>query len=191
MPSFKSNQKNRQKGHAFWQLGFTPVAVMFAIVITIIVSGSIIYFRQNKVAPDSKLPNEITSQQNYTNTKWKFSLTIPEGYLVEETDNLFYVVKKPAVDNETPLPDMRIKIEQSSKTTIDATEEKIVVNQEPVLINNIQGHKTVVSDKSYPEGNQCSVYRLQDNGTIYEFSLYECLESSIFETVVKSFKIIQ
>src|SRR3990172_4883892 len=143
MPSFKSNQKNRQKGHAFWQLGFTPVAVMFAIVITIIVSGSIIYFRQNKVAPDSKLPNEITSQQNYTNTKWKFSLTIPEGYLVEETDNLFYVVKKPAVDNETPLPDMRIKIEQSSKTTIDATEEKIVVNQEPVLINNIQGHKTV------------------------------------------------
>ena len=114
-------------------------------------------------------------QQNYTNTKWNFSLTIPEGYLVEETDNLFYVVKKPSLDNETPLPEMRIKIEQSSKTNIDETKDEKVVNQEPVLIN---------------EG-QCPVYRLRYNGTVYEFSLYECLESAIFETVVKSFKINQ
>lgn len=131
-----------------------------------------------------------SSQNDYTNAKWQFSLGIPEGFLITGDDVLLYVVQKPTVDNETPLPEMKIKIEQNSKTTIDNTEEMKVISQEAVSINNIQGHKTVVSYESYLKGNECTIYRLHHKGVVYAFSLYECLESAIFESVVQSFKII-
>lgn len=127
---------------------------------------------------------------NYTNAKWKFSLAIPEGFLVQGDDTLLHVTKKPTVDNETPLPEMSIKIGQGSKTTIENSAEIKVISQEAVSVNNVGGHKIVVSYKSYPEGNKCPIYRLHHSGVVYEFSLYECLGSDIFETVVGSFDTI-
>lgn len=127
-------------------------------------------------------------QANYINGVWEFTLQIPQGFLVEGEGTLLHVVKKPSADNETPSPEMNIKIEQGNKTTIDASGEITVVSQESVSINSIQGHKTIVSYKDYPEGSQCPIYRLHKNGTVYEFSLYECLDSAIFEPVVQSFK---
>lgn len=127
---------------------------------------------------------------NYTNAEWRFSLAIPEGFLVQGEDTLLHVTKKPIVDNETPIPEINIKIGQGSKTIIDNSAEIKVISQEAVSVNSIQGHKIVVSYKSYPEGNQCPIYRLHRSGIVYEFSLYECLDSDIFETVVDSFNII-
>lgn len=127
-------------------------------------------------------------QANYINGVWEFTLQIPEGFLVEGEGTLLHVVKKPTPDNETPSPEVKIKLEKGSQTTVNTGEDMTMVSEEKIIINGIKGHKTVVSYKDYPEGNQCPVYRLHKNGTVYEFSLYECLESAIFETIVQSFK---
>lgn len=131
-----------------------------------------------------------TSSQNYTNEEWKFALEIPKGYSVEGSDGLFYVVKDSDVELEAPQNEIRIRIEKDSKTTVSPDESTEIISEETVSINGIQGQKTVVSFKDYPKGNRCPIYRLQSSGIVYEFSLYECLESDIFEAVVKSFKSI-
>jgi len=156
---------------------------MFKIIVVLLVVGllSSVYFWQGR---------KVSDEQNYINKEWNFSLNLPEGYLVSGEDTLLYIVKKPTADDETPAPDMRIKIEQGNKTTIDPDGDLKAVSQEEVTINNVKGHKTVVSYKSYPEGSECPVYRLHHEGVVYELSLYECLESPIFESVVQSFKII-
>lgn len=156
-----------------------PKIVLLVILAVILAVG--VYYWQNRT---------VTDQANYLNENFKFRLQIPKGFLIEGDDTLLHVVKEPTADNETPSPEMNIKIEQGNKTTIDANKEMTIVSQESVSINSIKGYKTVVSYKSYPEGNQCPIYRLQSGGVVYEFSLYECLESAIFETVVQSFKII-
>lgn len=155
--------------------------IVLVVVIAAVVLVSGVYFWQNRT---------ISDEQNYTNAKWKFSLDIPEGYLVQDEEDILYVVKKPTPDNETPSPEVRIKIKKGSQTTVDAGEGMTVVSEEKITINDIPGHKTVVSYTNYPDGNKCPFYRLQSGGVVYEFSLYECLESAIFEPVVQSFKII-
>lgn len=164
--------------------------ISIVLVILAILVGGIYFWQKNTISQTPKLSDQAVSEANYTNDKWKFSLDIPEGYLVRGEEDILYVVKKPTPDNETPIPEMKIKIEQGSQTTVETTQDLTMVSQEQVSINNIDGHKTVVSYKDYPEGSQCPIYRLHKNGTVYEFSLYECLESAIFETVVQSFKII-
>lgn len=130
-----------------------------------------------------------TAPQNYMNKEWKFALTIPEGYLINGANGLFHITKKPTSGNETPLPEITVKAEQSSKIAISSEEGMEVVSREPVVINNVKGYKTIVSYDNYPEGNQCPIYIFNQGGVAYEVSLYECLESDIFETLVKSFKI--
>lgn len=166
--------------------GAANILVIVTVIASVVISVYLVFQNQNK--PASKFIN--SSQANYLNEKWKFSLDIPEGFLVQDEADILYVVKEPTPDNETPFPEMRIKIEQGSKTTVDANDTMDVISQTAISINNIPGHKVVVSHKSYPIGNRCPIYRLQNSGIIYEFSLYECLDSSIFEPVVKSFKII-
>lgn len=165
--------------------------IVFVAVILAAIAVSGVYFWQNKTVSEtnSQIPDQSPPKSNYINTNWKFSLDIPEGYLVQDEEDIFYVVKKPTPDDETPSPELRIEIEKSSQTTM-ATSDKTIVSAEKVTINGVQGHKTVISYKDYPEGNQCPIYRLLSGGVVYEFSLYECLESAIFETVVQSFKII-
>ncbi|OGM32672.1 hypothetical protein A2803_01270 [Candidatus Woesebacteria bacterium RIFCSPHIGHO2_01_FULL_44_21] len=165
--------------------------IVAVILVVILLTG--IYFWQNKTIPDiiPTISDKTSSAEKYINKKWKFSLEIPGGFFVDETDTFLYIVKEPTLDDETPSPDMRVKIEQGSKTTIDSNDDLKVLSQTNVSINNIPGHKTIVSYGSLPEGNGCPIYRLHNSGTVYELSLYECLESSIFETVVKSFKIIK
>lgn len=133
--------------------------------------------------------NISAASQNYTNEEWKFALEIPKGYSVEGSDGLFYVVKDSDVNYEAPQNEIRIRIEKGNKTAVDPDKSTEIISEEATSINGVQGHKTVVSYKDYPEGNRCPFYRLQNSGIIYEFSLYECLESDIFETVVRSFKI--
>ncbi|MBI2022429.1 hypothetical protein HYS97_01075 [Candidatus Daviesbacteria bacterium] len=164
--------------------------IIVIISVAVILGG--IYIWQNKNAVETTPANSvpIVSEQNYINKDWKFSLSIPEGFQVSGDDTLLYVVKKPTTDDETPAPDMRIRIEQGSKTTIDPADDLTVVSQEEVVINNVKGHKIVVSYEDYPEGSKCPIYRLHYERVIFEFSLYECLESAIFESVVQSFKII-
>lgn len=155
--------------------------IVLLVILAVIVAGSI-YFWQNKTTTNS--------QANYINEAWKFSLEIPQGFLVEGTDSPFHVVKEPTLENETPSPEMRIKIEKGSQTAMQSDKDMTVVSSEKITVNGVQGHKTVVSYKDYPAGNQCPIHRLHASGVVYEFSLYECLESEIFETVVQSFKII-
>ena len=153
--------------------------VVSVILAILLLSG--IYFWKNRTSP----------AQKYINEKWKFSLEIPYGFLVDETDNFLYVVKEPTPDDETPFPEMRVKIEQGNKTTIDPSNDLEVISQTKVSINKVSGHKTVIIYGDLPEGTMCPVYRLHYNDIVYEFSLYECLESSIFESVVISFRIIR
>jgi cytoskeletal protein RodZ len=163
-----------------------------AIALLTIVLLFAFYFWQNRQVSDKTPLDSVpsTSQQNYINKEWKFSLKLPEGYFVSGDGTLLYAVRKPSADDETPTPDLRIRIEQGSKTTIDPADDSKVVSQEEVAINNVRGHKIVVSYEDYPEGSECPVYRLHSKGVVYELSLYECLESPIFEGVVQSFKII-
>jgi len=153
---------------------------IFIMLLVVVILGSIYYWQGRKVS----------DEQNYLNEEWKFSLSIPEGFLVSGNDTLLSIVKKPSLDDETPAPDMRIKIEKGDTTSIDPADDLKVVSQEEISINNVKGHKTVVSYKDYPEGSECPIYRLHHEGVIFELSLYECLESAIFESVVQSFKII-
>lgn len=164
--------------------------ISIVLVILAISVGGIYFWQKNTISQTPKPSDQTASEANYTNAKWKFSLNIPEGYLVQDEEDVLYIVKKPTPDNETPSPEMRIKIKEGNQTTMEPDKDMKVVSEEEIIINNIQGHKTVISYKSYPEGNQCPIYRLQSGGVVYEFSLYECLESDIFETVVKSFKVI-
>lgn len=173
------------------QRGFSAILIVILFVILAVAILGGIYYTKREVKTGTTDSQELESTQgNYTNAKWKFSLAIPEGYLVQGDDTLLHVTKKPTADNETPSPEMNIKIGQGSKTTVDNSAEIKVISQEAVSINNIGGHKIVVSYKSYPEGNKCPIYRLHHSGVVYEFSLYECLGSDIFETVVGSFNII-
>lgn len=164
--------------------------ISIVLVILAISVGGIYFWQKNTISQTPKPSDQAVSEANYTNAKWKFSLNIPEGYLIKGDDTLLHVVQKPTLDNETPIPEMSIKIEKSSQTTMESSEDMTVVSEEKIIINDIPGHKIVVSYKGYPEGNQCPIYRLLSGGVVYEFSLYECLESAIFETVVQSFKII-
>lgn len=168
----------------------TKIFIVVLVILAVLVGW--IYFWQNKTISEtnSQISDQSPPKSNYININWKFSLDIPEGYLVRDEEDIFYVVKKPAADDETPSPEMTIKIEKGSKTTIDASEEMKVISQESVLINGVDGHKTIVAYDSYPEGTECPIYRLHKNGLVYGFSLYECLESDIFESVVQTFKII-
>ena len=158
------------------------MAKIIVVILVIVALGSIYFWQNSQVVSKA--------EQNYINGEWNFSLKLPEGYRVSGEDTLLYVVKNSTLEDETPAPEMRIKIEQGSKTTIDSDDDLKVVSKNKVSINNIQGHKMIISNTSLPERNECSIYRLHHNGVVYEFSLYECLESSIFETVVQSFKII-
>ncbi len=169
---------------------FKSNIIIVLIILVTVVSG--IYFWRNKTISNIFATIlDKTSSEKYINEQLRFSIEIPKDYLVQETDDYLYVVKKPTLYNETPSPDIRINIEQGSKTTIDSSDDLNVLRQIEVSIHNIPGHKTVVSYGSLPKGNECPIYRLRNNGTVYEFSPYECLESSIFEPVVKSFRVIQ
>ena len=158
------------------------MAKIIVVILVIVALGSIYFWQNSQVVSKA--------EQNYINGEWNFSLKLPEGYRVSGEDTLLYVVSKPTPENETPTPEMRIKLEQGSQTSIDKTDSLVIVSQEEISINNTVGHKISVSYKDYPEDSQCPIYRLHNNGVVYEFSLYECLESEIFESVVQSFNII-
>ncbi|MFA5413044.1 MAG: hypothetical protein WC348_00690 [Patescibacteria group bacterium] len=170
------------------------VSIIVAVIITAIVVGGGVYLWQRQQAPtqeSSELSNlenaPSVSEENqvspgYVNQDLKFSLEIPNGYIVDKTsENTFQIISRPTPENETPLPEINIKVGE-----LDDIKSDTIIKEENVEVNGIAGKKFTVS---YGEG-QCPVYRFDSQGKIYEFSLYECLESAIFEDVAKSFRII-
>ena len=180
-------------------------AIIVAVIVTAIVVGGGVYLWQRQ---ETSLPSNVNLEQTnspevgelnnnsntpavseenqvsprYVNQDLKFSLQIPDNYLVSKTsENTFQVVSKPTPGNETPLPEINIKV-----GNLDDIKSDTIIKEENVLVGGITGKKFTVS---YGEG-QCPVYRFNSQGKIYEFSLYECLESNIFEDAVKSFRII-
>lgn len=173
-----------------------PLTLVVAVVITAFIVGGGVYFWQTKdvvptAQPKIALPELPVTPNNYQNTKWNFSLDVPEGYAVSGEDASLLVTKKAAQGDETPLPEVTITISSGDVTTMGSSDSMSVIERTDVLINGVKGAKSVVSYSAYPTGNQCPIYRLTNNGILYEFSLYECLESEIFEPLVESFKIIK
>jgi len=178
--------------------------ILIAVVITAIVVGGGVYLwqKQKTSLPNTNLeqtnlpevgelsnvsnipstPEENQTGTEYTNSKLGFSLQIPDGYLVSQvSDGMLQIVSKPTPQNETPLPEVTVRV-----GNLEDIKSDTIVKEENVEINGVAGKKFTVS---YGEG-QCPVYRFSNQEKIYEFSLYECLESNIFEDVVKSFRII-
>ncbi|MFA5128457.1 MAG: hypothetical protein WC445_00665 [Patescibacteria group bacterium] len=169
-------------------------AILIVVIVTAIVVGGGVYLWQRQQTPTQE-SIELSNLENtppvsgenqvgpeYVNQNLKFSLQIPDGYIVDKTsENTFQIVSKPTPQNETPLPEVNIKV-----GNLDDIKSDIIIKEENVLVGGIAGKKFTVS---FGEG-QCPIYRFDSQGKIYEFSLYECLESNIFEDVVKSFKII-
>jgi len=135
-----------------------PITILITAIITAVIVGGGVCLWQNKDVTPEVQPEIEISEANYQNEELKFSLDIPEGYSVTGEKGFFFVTKKPTQEDETPLPEMNIRVE----------------NREAVS-----------------ENDRCPTYRLAHDGKIYELSLYECLESEIFEDVVKSFQIIK
>ncbi len=170
------------------------VTIFVAVIITAIVVGGGVYLWQKQRTPTkesielSNLENiPAVSEENqaspeYVNQDLKFSLQIPDDYIVDKTsENTFQIISKSIPENETPLPEVNIKVGD-----LDDIKSDTIIKEENVLVGGVAGKKFTVS---YGEG-QCPIYRFDSQSKIYEFSLYECLESNIFEDVVKSFRII-
>ncbi|OGF21403.1 hypothetical protein A2316_03720 [Candidatus Falkowbacteria bacterium RIFOXYB2_FULL_38_15] len=161
------------------------------VVVILIVAGSGIYFWQ---ARNASIESELNSiQETYVNGDWNFSLKLPDGYFVSGNDDLLSVIKQSAPGNES-LPEMDIRLKKSNSLEVTDTKSEKIISKENVTINGISGVKLIVSYPNNPtlaNGGQCPVYRMQNNGTVYEFSLYECLESDIFEKIVQSFKVLK
>jgi hypothetical protein len=168
--------------------------IIVAVIITAIIVGGGVYLWQKQQTPvqeSSELSNlentPSVSEENqvgpgYVNQELKFSLQIPNGYIVDKTsESIFQIISGPTPENETPLPEVNIKVGD-----LDDIKSDTIIKEENVEVGGIAGKKFTVS---YGEG-KCPVYRFNSQGKIYEFSLYECLESTIFEDVVKSFRII-
>ncbi|OGF21645.1 hypothetical protein A2316_01105 [Candidatus Falkowbacteria bacterium RIFOXYB2_FULL_38_15] len=158
--------------------------IILAVLILAIVGIGVIYYWQNFRQQDYVQPATTT----YTNEKWNFSLEIPEGYFVSDHESFLYVVKKEAPGKES-LPEISLNIKQYDITTTNTAPTADLGMEESIIINGISGKKSFGSYSVYPAANACPIYRLHQDGTIYEFSLYECLDSDIFEKVVNSFKI--
>jgi len=164
--------------------------IIVAIVVILIIAGSGIYFWRIRSA---SIKSELNSLQGtYVNESWNFSLKLPDGYFVSGDEDLLHVIRQSAPGNES-LPEMNILLEKSNVNEVEETKSVKVVSKEDVIINGINGVKSIVSYPTNPiiTDEQCPIYRLENNGTVYEFSLYECLESDIFEEVVQSFKVIK
>jgi cytoskeletal protein RodZ len=170
------------------------VSIIVAVIVTAIVVGGGVYLWQRQQTPTQE-SIELSNLENipsvsgenqvgpeYVNQNLKFSLQIPDGYIVDKTsENTFQIVSRPTSENETPLPEVNIKV-----GNLDDIKSDTIIKEENVEIGGVAGKKFNVS---FGEG-QCPVYRFDSQSKIYEFSLYECLESNIFEDVVKSFRII-
>lgn len=179
-------------------------AIIIAVIITAVVVGGGVYLWQKQEVPsantnieqtNSPEVGELNNNSNtpatteedqvspgYVNQDLKFSLEIPDEYIVNKTsENNFQVISKPTAENETPLPEINIRA-----GNLEDVKSDTIIKEENVEVGGIAGKKYTVS---YGEG-QCPVYRFDSQGKIYEFRLYECLESSIFEDVVKSFRVI-
>src|SRR6185295_1466734 len=175
--------------------------IILAVVITALVVGGGMYCLQRtswdeerseysqKETPNHEKEME-TPQGNYVNNTWGFALEIPTGYEVTGDDNSFSVVKEVGSDEPTSLPEFHVQMSKSASTSIIENADQKIISTEDVTINGVSGKKSIVSYASYPEGSACPIYRLENAGTIYEFSLHECLDSAIYETVVRSFRLL-
>lgn len=187
--------------------------IILTVVVTAIVVGGGVYLwqtgktpsvgeqpKEQAEAPEVRtLTNEVSPAAptaepegtEYVNSELGFSLQIPDGYLISQISaGMFQIVSKPTPENETPLPEMNLFIKSNEEVgNMEGwTKTASIVKEESVEINGVVGKKFVISDST--TGGQCPVYRLGNQGVVYEFSLYECLESNIFEDVVKSFRVI-
>lgn len=130
----------------------------------------------------------------YRNEEFGISLAIPEGYRVIEHDTQLDIVKKPTPQNETPTPEMTISLSKGGLDYILDKNEKFEVNED-VSFNGVSGKRLKVT-LLHPDPNInlefCDFYRFAGTeNRVYEFRLWECLESPIFDRVVKSIKLLK
>lgn len=133
-------------------------------------------------------PSSSPLTQKYDDLK--FSIEVPEGYTSGQNGDTIYITKKPQTADDTPLPEMVIRANQTGTTSVSSVAGQTIKTSDDISINGAVGKKTTVS---YPLADTtCTepIYRLKNGNTITEFTLYECLSSPIFEQVVHSFRVL-
>ncbi|MBI5654866.1 hypothetical protein HZC53_04420 [Candidatus Uhrbacteria bacterium] len=128
----------------------------------------------------------------YRNEKFGLSLTLPEGYRAVEHEKQIDIVKKPTPQDETPMPEMTIGVYWDELENYGLSRGEIIKNKENVEYNGVKGIK-FITELIYDKTTAlCDSYRFAGtDNRIYEFRLWECLDSPIFDQVVKSIKLLK
>jgi hypothetical protein len=138
--------------------------------------------------------DQTTETTAYRNEKFGISLVIPDGYRVVEHDTRLNIVKMPSPQDETPMPDLTVSLTAGNQEYV-LDENEQFETAEDFSVNGIPGKRYKVTLKN-PGPNMnyafCDFYRFAGTeNRAYEFRLWECLESPIFDQVVKSIKLLK
>ena len=150
-------------------------------------------------AAESQEMKDLTESSNYqvyANQQYGFSIEIPDGpYSVSDDSSSTgrYIVIS---NDDLSFAEFTLTIEDGSLETYDRNPNAQILEEEDVVSHDVPGKLFLYGyfrpGESEPlEGAYCPVYVLDDEkGHIFTFRLWECLESPIFEEVVRSFKLV-
>lgn len=118
------------------------------------------------------------------NEKWGYSVKVPSGYEQKGIDDAWWIVKP---NDQKPEPQLSIVAKQGGDPNVVEDMQTTIASQEDVTINGISGKLFMVKYSYYPD-KECPVYKLVKDNVVYTIEPNECMDSPIFDKVVKSFK---